>query len=310
MFNAFHELLPRLGHTVLGPYDIVPTTWTTQQIPDLIIIAGLDREGDHLSAEECISFRDYHRFNSGKKINVVIRVNENDPRKGTTHIDDRLIQLSTKVDVTVFVSSWMQKWFTDKGWRNDLQAVIHNGVDKNIFKPRPELKLNNEKLNIVTHHWSSNAKKGADIYQQLDDLCGKHPNELAFTYIGRSEVKFKNSTLVQPLAGEELGKELSKHDVYVSASRWEPGPNHCLEGIATGLPTFVHYEGGGALDFVDSSKVYKDFERLTTFLKVTGDLLRTMLGNEPKSLSFLNSYKPQSWQSCVLQYNDVFERLT
>ena len=46
--------------------------------------------------------------------------------------------------------------------------VFVNGVKKDHFYPRE--KINNGKVNIVTHHWSSNELKGFDIYNLLEKV--------------------------------------------------------------------------------------------------------------------------------------------
>ena len=43
----------------------------------------------------------------------------------------------------------------------------------------------------------------------------------------------------------ELGDELRKHDVYLTAARWEACGMHHIEGACCGLPVLFHKEGGG-----------------------------------------------------------------
>ena len=71
--------------------------------------------------------------------------------------------------------------------------------------------------------------------------------DVEFTYIGRYNNQYqpKNTRIVSPLHGEQLGNELRQHDIYVTASRFEPCGMHHVEGSASGLPVLYHRDGGG-----------------------------------------------------------------
>jgi len=258
--------------------------------PDVMLLVGLDNQGPtQISAEQAVMYKMY--VNPGCKL--VLRVNECDARKGTTGVDDGLIKLSRFVDGTVFVSRWLQEYFNAKGWGCQNQTVIYNGVQRSIFKPQP--KVDNGKLNIVAHHWSDNRMKGADIYERLDELAGKNPDKLAFTYVGRHQCDFKHTNVIKPLHGQALGDELGKHDVYVSASRFDPGPNHILEALACGLPTYVHKDGGGCVEFAGTDHVYGDMLELESII--------TAVGLHASNTNFTLS----SWKDCVTEYNAFLE---
>lgn len=259
--------------------------------PDVMLLVGLDNQGpDEISVEQAIMYKMY--VNPGCKL--VLRVNENDPRKGTSHVDAGLLKLSEHVDGTVFVSKWMQQYFNEKGWACKNQTVIINGVDNQIFKPGT--KLNNGKLNIVAHHWSDNWLKGGDVYEQIDRFVGENPDRFTFTYIGRHKCDFKHTNVVKPLSGKLLGEELGKYDVYVSASRFDPGPNHVLEALACGLSTYVHHDGGGCVEFATGAASYRDWNFLRALLvceHAAGQV------REPT----VNTFTPGTWQECVREYN-------
>lgn len=262
--------------------------------PDVILLAGLENEYPDISAEQAIMYKMYVK----PACQVVLRVNENDARKGTRHMDDLLLKVSEHIDGTVFVSEWLRDYFLEKGWACQNNTVIYNGVDREIFKPQP--KLNNGKLNIVAHHWSDNRMKGADIYEELDRFVGANSDRFSFTYIGRHQCDFKHTTVIKPLSGKRLGEELGKYDVYVSASRFDPGPNHILEALACGLPTYVHKDGGGCVEFAGENAVYETFNQLVMFLNAHSDM-------RAPSLSAINTFTPPTWQECVRKYNDFLE---
>ncbi len=276
--NAFHKYAPRPG------IELVDNSQTFTAKPDVILLAGLDNQGpSQISVEQAIMYKMY--MNPDCKL--ILRVNENDARKGTNNVDKLLTTLSWHVDATVFVSNWLQDYFKRRGWRCANNTVIYNGVDASIFKPQP--KLNNGKLNIVTHHWSDNRMKGADIYEELDKFVGEHPDKFTFTYIGRHKCDFKHTNVVKPLYGEQLGKQLGQYDVYVSASRHDPGPNHITESISCNIPTYVHYEGGGCVEFAGEDHSYDDWDELKQLLLSKNDIKQ-------------NTSQFKSWQECVDEY--------
>jgi hypothetical protein len=281
--RAFHEMAPKVK-------DVEVLFDETGNInPEVILLAGIANEGPGcISAEQAIMYKMYVK----PDCKIVLRVNENDARKGTDDVDDMLIKVSAHIDGTVFVSKWLQEYFLARGWACAHQAVIYNGVQQSVFKPQP--KLNNGKLNIVAHHWSDNRMKGADIYERIDQFVGEHPDKFAFTYIGRHKCDFKHTNVVRPLSGKPLGEELGKHDIYVSASRFDPGPNHIIEALACGLPTYVIRDGGGAVEFAGHDHSYRDWNDLESILLGHGGPMNT-------------AFTPSPWQTCIQEYIDFLE---
>ncbi len=202
--------------------------------------------------------------NQNPSVKIIHRVNECDARKGTSDIDDLLRACSTITDHTIFVSNWMRDYHQTKGWKSFKSSVIYNGVNTDHF--RPVQKIKNGKVNLVTHHWSDNPMKGADVYDALDDWIGEN-SQYTFTYIGRYSRPLKNTRLISPLVGRDLGDELGRYDVYISGSRFDPGPNHVIESIASGLPTLVHSEGGGALEFAGEDYSFTSFDDMINLIQ-------------------------------------------
>lgn len=283
--KAYHELAERPGIELLRDQ-------TLSGNPDTMLLVGLENDGSDIGVEQAIMYKLYVK----PACQLVLRVNECDARKGTSHMDAALLTVSEHVDGTVFVSRWMQDHFNALGWACKNQAVIVNGVERSVF--RPGQRPNNGKLNIVAHHWSDNPLKGADIYEEIDRLVGEHPDKLAFTYIGRHKCGFRHTRVVSPLGGKALGDELGKHDVYVSASRFDPGPNHVLEALACDLPTFVHRDGGGSVEFAGAAQAYNSWDELRGFLMTVkpGQVMKNV---DPTPLN--------DWQTCVAEYNAFLE---
>lgn len=272
--KAYCNALRKAGHEVYHSL-----------VPNLDVIHLQDPRLDQLG----ISMNDvFHYKKYYPNVRIVHRVNECDARKGTQGMDKQLQLCSAFTDITVFVSDWIADYF-QKSWSCDKRTVIKNGVDLDVF--RPNEKYHNGKVNIVAHHWSNNFLKGFDIYNKLDDWIRENRGEYTFTYIGRDQGTFCNTRVIKPIHGTVLGDELGKYDVYVSASRFDPGPNHILEALACKLPTYSFIDGGGACEFTGKDHIYDSFDQLA-------EILKKKKFNKNKSSLI-------SWDECVKQYMDL-----
>jgi hypothetical protein len=268
--SAFWKLASEAGHEVVSELS--------EKI-DVVFVIDPRVERGMPSMNDIISYK-----TTFPKTRVIQRVNECDARKGTNDVDTLLLDCSKVVDKTIFVSKWMQEYHVKKGWACENQAVIINGVDKTHFATVPKTWT---KTRIVTHHWSDNRLKGADVYEWIDEFIARHP-EHEFTYIGRTQSKFKNTKVIAPLSGKALGEALAEHDVYISGSRFDPGPNHVLEALACGLPTYVHDHGGGSVEFAGEDHKFRGPQNIYDMLT--------------KKTWTKNSYVPTSWEECILEY--------
>lgn len=259
-------------------------TLETFDDPDVILVGGLDASDGQPGLLDCITYKEKLK----NEVKIILRLNENDARKGTSHVDELVKRVSPELDSIVYVSEWLKDHFEERGVEVKHSAVIKNGVDRETFAR--QTKISNGKVNIVTHHWSDNYLKGFDIYDELDRFVGSPEGErFTFTYIGRERGTFKNTNVIKPLYGEALGKELGRYDVYVSASRFDPGPNHVAESISCGISTLVHRDGGGSVEFAGHTGVYNDWE----------DLKRTLLdGTYPDQ----SNVKLNTWTECIEQF--------
>lgn len=277
LVSAICKYFREAGHEVVHKFE-----------PDIDVIFMQDpRPGNTgISVNQIASWK---IKNPGVKI--IHRVNECDARKGTQGVDKFLSECSRYTDSTVFVSNWMRDYHISKGWGCSNVDVIYNGVDLDHFKKSD--KINNGKVNIVTHHWSSNRMKGFDVYESIDEFV--KDTDFTFTYIGRELGTFKNTKIIEPLFGENLGRELSRYDLYISGSLWDPGPNHILESIACQIPTYVTARGGGAVEFAGKDHTFENMDQLFRIIR---------------SRSYVNnSLQINSWRRCADQYLDVVRSL-
>jgi len=226
----FMNFLEKKGHKVL---------FKLHKSIDLIFIIS---NSEFLYKKKTKSVINYKKKNQDVKI--IHRINNCDKRKNTKNIDKLIFNSNKIADETVFLSEWLARYFIEKGFNRDYH-VIYNGCNPEIFYPAAEKKKLKEPINLITHHWSNHWMKGFDIYNEIDILLNKR-DDLNFTYIGNYNEIFKpkNIKLIPPLSGIDLGKELRKADIYITASRWEPGANHNIEGARCGLPVLYHRDGG------------------------------------------------------------------
>ena len=277
--HAFVNCMSESGHHVV--HELQPEI-------DLIFIQDPRYDECGISINEAASYK-----NSNPSCKIIQRINECDARKGTEHMDSLLQQCSSINDYTIFVSRWMRDYFLEKGWACPKTCVIRNGVNLGIFSPNP---INNHtRISIVAHHWSNNYLKGFDCYEFLDYMSLKY-DHVNFTYIGRHRDSFENTNVVKPCWGKDLAKNLGGHTVYISGTRNDPGPNHILEAIACGLPTYVHIEGGGAVEFAGTDHVFRNLI----------DLEGLILGGKFEK----NTTDVNGWEHCLSQYQELFARIT
>lgn len=215
------------------------------------------------SLDEAVNFK---KINS--KTLIIHRANNCDLRKkDSSIIDPEVIRGCELSDKTIFISQWLRDYFIQKKTNNiDDAEVIWNAGNTQIFHPRgSENWVSNKPLKIVTHHWSDNMMKGFDVYQLIDEwIDARILKNAELTIIGRwpSTIKWKAAKLIQPLKGEQLATELRNHHLYITASRWEPGGMHFLEGMQCGLPVMGHKDGGGIVEIVKKFGIVFDEKNL------------------------------------------------
>ncbi len=187
-----------------------------------------------------------------RHLRVIQRINDNDARKGTREMADVLAEANRVADHTVFVSSWLRdhhaaSWFD----RSRPHRVIEPGADPAIFHPighRPW--RDGQIFRIVTHHWSDNPAKGFDVYAAIDEAIadGRLP-DTELWIIGRwpASLRWRAARTFPPATGRTLADLLRQCHLYVSASRFEPGAMHPVEGIQCGLPLLYHRDTGGTV---------------------------------------------------------------
>ena len=233
---------------------------------------------------------------------VFHRINECDQRKGTNYINEYLINSNSVADVTIFVSQWLKNLYIEEGIQKNNLHTIMAGANREIFNPENlNVWSGNEKLKIVTHHWGTNKNKGYEIYEYIDDLISSEPwkDMIEFTFIGNlpKNYNFRNSNIVRPLYGSELGDELKKNHLYITGSLFEPSGNHHIEAGQCGLP-ILYIKSGGTSEYCDNFGIPYSInnlkEKIILFMENSSQYYENMktYSNDSKVMSgeFLNLF--------------------
>jgi glycosyltransferase involved in cell wall biosynthesis len=178
-----------------------------------------------------------------------------------THGKDTLFHLlrtrASDIYASIYPSNWARDYIEDRDmvYRERRSYVIRNTAASE-FKPKLR--------KVVTHHWSDNQMKGADIYSKLQEDATSL--NIKFTFIGRPCFEIKPPTrLINPVEKDILAELLCDNDIYVTASRYEAGANHILEAIACGIPIYYHRDGGSIAEYCkihNAGTSYMDYNDL------------------------------------------------
>ena len=232
--------LRRAGYRVV--FDLRPTV-------DIVM-------GTHLGLSGHLAFS-WEEIAAAKARNphlrVIQRINDNDVRKSTGSMNNVLAAANKVADHTVFVSAWLRDHHT-ANWFDTTRrhSVIVPGADPAVFHPlgnRPWQE--GETFRIVTHHWSDNPSKGFDVYRAIDEaIASGHLSGCELRIIGRwpREIIWRAAKTFHTASGHALAELLRQCHLYVSASRYEPGAMHPVEGVQCGLPLLYHRDSGGTVE--------------------------------------------------------------
>lgn len=198
------------------------------------------------------------------------------------------------------------------------QFVIPNGVDANLFYPRPKKK--NSNLVIIGFHGSfnhyPNVQSANFLFNKVAPLLLSHFGERSFKIrlIGhRSKELFGKLDFpwLEVLGYvEELAEGLSEFDIYIAPIFSGAGiKNKVLEAMATGLPiigTQEAFEGICIENGIHAVVAKSDDEFLSWILKLlVHSELRKNIGSNARKLVVRN----YSWQSVARKYLKLYNQL-
>ena len=183
--------------------------------------------------------------------------------------DDRIAEINrTLADATIAQSRYSLDAHSALGIELVSPILIPNAVDPKIFHPRGERPARaGRRVRLIASSWSDNPNKGADVFAWLADNLDWTRYEL--TLMGRFPGEFRNARVLGPVPSTDVAEELSRHDIYVAASRNDPCSNALLEALACGLPAAYLDSGGhrelvgeAGLPFVTPEELPDVFEQL------------------------------------------------
>jgi len=235
-----------VGHLRAEGYDV---RFDLKRDPDCVVVVDPRVGGNVAFGHPEIAAYKERRPES----RVLHRINECDLRKGTDEIDALLAEVNGVADRTVFISEWLRDYHGERWF--DLarpHSVILNGADPAIFNPAGSEELPADApMRLVTHHWSNNPRKGFDVYAEVDRLIADGDLDgVDLWVIGRwpESIEWRAARTFEPVAGPELAGLLRRSHAYLTASRFEPGGMHVVEGVQCGLPLLYHEDGGGIVE--------------------------------------------------------------
>lgn len=220
---------------------------------------------------------------------------------GKPELFDLVRQVSKFSDTIIFPSQWALNYLNDHSLRS---FVIPNAPHEKFTSRINESQLDvlSSNVRIVTHHWSNNSMKGFEIYRSLDLLIRQgHLKNREFTFIGRHPENITFDRQIDPLDIDGLVNEIPKHNVYVTASKFEAGANHVLEAISLGLPVFYHKDGGSINEYCEKYGMqYESFDELFNLLN-DNNLITSLI-------SRVRSNRPErSLKNMASEYLDLIE---
>lgn len=288
--NLYNYLI-KIGYNVV--YDLEN---------DIDVIFIIDPRKDNNNKYSLNDILIYKKKNPNVKI--IHRVNECDIKRDVSiNIEPLLVKTIMISNHVVFVSKWLEKYFIEKYKLNINSSAILNGCNTNDFYPIKNVKFKNNKIRLITHHWSNNYLKGFHIYNKLDELLN-YRNDIEFTYIGNYNPNYKpkNIKIIPPTNGKQLGNLINQHDIYITATQNEPGAMHYLEALCCGLPILYCKNGGGAQEICCmAGEEYYDIETLLNKI----DIIKNNYDKYVKKID----YKYLSSNRCCDEYYKIIKNL-
>jgi len=229
-------------------------------------------------------------------IPIITRVNDiGEPKNRAPNFVERFCELANLSDHVIFISKWLKEdYYKDK--IKSPSTVIHNSVDEDTFSIK-EYSFDIPRL--FTHHWSSDRMKGWDTYEQIDDWISE--KEIEFTFAGNfpNNISLKNTKVLSPITGEELANEIKKHNIYITASQYEPCGMHHIEGIGCGLPYLYTSEGGGLREAGEFGLEFRNFEEFKIKLEEITKNHRLFYDNIKNNFKYHNKNAFRKYEAII-----------
>lgn len=167
-------------------------------------------------------------------------------------------------DGIVIQSQWSLEHLERLGLgKNVPYKLILNAPNTSDFFPSETKE--NSKIRLIAASWSNNPNKGFAFYQFLDQKLDFSRFEM--TFVGNSPVKFSNIKMKPALNSAQLGEELRKSDIMISAIKDDACSNSILEALATNLPILALDSGANRELIQGGGRLFYDELSLMTALE-------------------------------------------
>lgn len=215
---------------------------------------------DYLNKKDM--FTSFHRqsdviiFNSHHNISKILELRLKYPDKIFIHrmgsiftlarndnyLDKIVMDVNDKVaDGTIFQSEWQRMTYHNLGLKyKPLEIVIPNASNYSI---KEQIKTNS-KTRLVTTNWSTNPKKGFNIYNYIDHTLDF--TKYFYGFIGNSPNKFRNIIIIPPQRPSDISNLLKLNSIFISASQHEACSNSIIEALTCNLPVIALNSGGNS----------------------------------------------------------------
>ncbi len=235
------------------------------------------------SYTEIVDDADVVLYNSYQFIPELIKIKKQYPNKVYIHRIDGPIRLYNTMDDrrdfvindaneliadgTIFQSNWSRNKNFELGIKNNkFETMILNAPNPKIFNLSNKKKFSkNGKIKLIATSWSSNWKKGFEIYKWLDNNLDFDKYEM--TFVGNSPIEFKNIKYKKPMNSEDLSTELKQNDIFFTASQKDPCSNSLIEALHCGLPAIGFNDGGHPEIISSAGKVFNEKEEILSILE-------------------------------------------
>ena len=270
--------------------EIIKNGWdlTFQLTPDVDVIFCFDPRPNNLG----IWYQDFLNHKNSYSSRIIQRIGDLGTH-GKPELTNLVRQTMSLSDYLIFPSQWAKQHI---GFKGQNCKVVNNCPASIFHENKRDNTVLGEKIQLVTHHWSTNPKKGFSIYKKIDDFLDQQ-ERYEFTYIGRlpQDLKFRNIKHIPPMDAVELAKKLPEYDIYVTASIEEAGANHVLEAMACGLPVIYHNEGGSIVNYCEKygegfSSFSELIEKIEKVTEVYGNYKKDVLLYEDSIAQTIKEY--------------------
>lgn len=189
-----------------------------------------------------------------------------DPRDAVANAANAAI-----ADATIFQSRWSREKNLELGFKPVLpDTVIMNAPDPSVFFPPSRTVGDGGKIRLIAASWSSNWKKGFQIYRWLDENLDFGRYEM--TFVGNSPVQFRNIKALKPLSSADLADLLRQSDIFITASENDPCSNSLIEAMHCGLPALALKSGGHPEIIGGAGRLFEKPGEIPQLLEeITGD---------------------------------------